>query len=100
MSAWTSNATLFVSEAHLESERYMLINHLKGSFFSVEIIHCEIPAEIRDFDHEAKVPFLTDKGLYLRDTSRLDEFFEERYPGTPLLPIDPIARAKVRSLAA
>lgn len=45
-----------------------------------------------------KVPYIEDDGLVVYDSSVINEYLEERYPTPPLLPKDPIARARVRML--
>ena len=47
-----------------------------------------------------KAPFLEIDGEYLRESQVICEYLEEAYPQKPLLPKDPLARAKVRELVA
>ena len=45
-----------------------------------------------------KVPFLEVDGERLRESAVILEYLEDAYPQVPLLPKDPLARAKVREL--
>lgn len=45
-----------------------------------------------------KVPYLEVDGECLRESAVIMEYLEEAYPARPLLPRDPLARAKVREL--
>ncbi|MEW6300555.1 MAG: glutathione S-transferase family protein [Thermodesulfobacteriota bacterium] len=45
-----------------------------------------------------KVPYIEDNGLVVYDSTVINEYLEERYPHPPLLPKDPIARARARML--
>jgi glutathione S-transferase len=43
-----------------------------------------------------KVPYIEEDGLTIYDSTVIDEYLEERYSWPPLLPQDPVMRAKVR----
>lgn len=45
------------------------------------------------------VPAMEDGGAIMTQSLALMEYLEEAYPGVPLLPADPVSRARVRSLA-
>jgi glutathione S-transferase len=45
-----------------------------------------------------KVPFVEVNGHTLAESQVISEYIEEVYPAQPLLPRDPLARAKVREL--
>ena len=45
-----------------------------------------------------KVPYLEVDGVRLRESSVILEYLEEAFPQKPLLPRDPIERARVREL--
>lgn len=46
-----------------------------------------------------RVPVLVDDGEVFTQSLAILEYLEERYPEPPLLPRDPVARARVRALA-
>jgi glutathione S-transferase len=43
-----------------------------------------------------KVPYIEEDGLTIYDSTVIDEYLEDRYSWPPLLPQDPVMRAKVR----
>jgi glutathione S-transferase len=43
-----------------------------------------------------KVPYIEEDGLTLYDSTVIDEYLEDRYSWPPLMPQDPVMRAKVR----
>ncbi|MEZ5559076.1 MAG: glutathione S-transferase family protein [Pseudomonadales bacterium] len=45
-----------------------------------------------------KVPWITDGDVTLYDSTVINEYLDERYPEPPLLPREPLARARVRAL--
>lgn len=45
-----------------------------------------------------KVPWLDDGDTRVYDSTVINEYLDERYPEPPLLPQDPLARARVRAL--
>ena len=42
------------------------------------------------------MPTLVDRDLVLYDTSVICEYLDERYPHPPLMPVDPLSRARLR----
>ena len=44
-----------------------------------------------------KVPALIDDGVVVHDSTIINEYLEDKYPKTPLLPKDPAMRARARS---
>jgi len=45
-----------------------------------------------------KVPWIDDGDVTVYDSSVINEYLNERYPEPPLLPTDPVARARARAL--
>jgi glutathione S-transferase len=43
-----------------------------------------------------KVPYIEDGDLIIFDSTVIDEYLDERYPGPRLMPSDPVARMRVR----
>ncbi|WP_409522372.1 maleylacetoacetate isomerase [Nitrincola sp. MINF-07-Sa-05] len=70
----------------------------------------QIPVSLLEAEHRSEahlarnpqglVPILEDKGAIINQSLAIIEYLEERYPDTlRLLPVEPLARARVRSLA-
>lgn len=57
-------------------------------------------AEFRAINPRAKVPAIVDGGNVVRESAVIAEYLEDRYPDKPLLPKDPVARARARRIAA
>ena len=90
----------------------MILYSERDSHYShrVRIVLAEkdIACEIREFDIEEapddvlsispyhKLPILVDRDLALYDTSVIMEYLDERFPHPPLMPVDPVIRAKTR----
>ena len=49
-----------------------------------------------DLNPYHSVPTLVDRDLVLYETSVICEYLDERYPHPPLMPIDPLSRARLR----
>lgn len=57
--------------------------------------------DYRRLNPQGRVPSLVlDDGPVLTQSPAIIEYLEERYPDPPLLPTEPVARAKVRAVAA
>jgi len=52
--------------------------------------------ELAELNPYGETPTLVDRDLVLYDSVVINEYFDERFPHPPLLPIDPIGRAKAR----
>lgn len=56
----------------------------------------QIPAELLALNPRGSVPTLVDRDLVLYDSRVAMEYLDERFPHPPLLPPDPISRARFR----
>jgi RNA polymerase-associated protein len=54
------------------------------------------PEDLLDLNPYNSVPTLVDRDLVLYDTSVICEYLDERYPHPPLMPVDPLSRARLR----
>lgn len=54
------------------------------------------PQDLIDLNPYASTPTLVERDLTLFDTSVVCEYLDERYPHPPLMPIDPLSRARLR----
>lgn len=68
---------------------------------SVEYVNVgEVPPRLGELNPYAETPTLLDRDLVLYETRVIVEYLDERFPHPPLLPIDPVARAKTRLMIA
>ena len=58
------------------------------------------PSIIGEHNPYGETPTLLDRDLALYDTSVILEYLDERFPHPPLMPVDPITRAKTRLMIA
>ena len=54
------------------------------------------PEDLQDLNPYNSVPTLADRDLVLYDTNVICEYLDERYPHPPLMPVDPLSRARLR----
>jgi RNA polymerase-associated protein len=54
------------------------------------------PEDLIDLNPYGTTPTLVDRDLTLYDTAVVCEYLDERYPHPPLMPIDPLSRARLR----
>lgn len=62
----------------------------------VEIKSSELPEDLIDLNPYNSVPTLTDRDLVLFDSRVIMEYLDERFPHPPLMPVDPVSRARTR----
>ena len=92
-----NSLTLFSSRDGLDSHRIRLILAAKGvSFELVPVDALHPPEDLLDLNPYHSLPTLADRDLVLYDTGVIAEYLDERYPHPPLMPIDPLSRARVR----
>ena len=58
------------------------------------------PAKLGELNPYGETPTLRDRDLTLYETSVIAEYLDERFPHPPLMPVDPINRAKTRLMIA
>jgi stringent starvation protein A len=54
------------------------------------------PEDLLDLNPYGTVPTLVDRDLALYETKIITEYLDERFPHPPLMPVDPVSRAKAR----
>jgi RNA polymerase-associated protein len=80
---------------HSHSVRMVLAE--KG--ITVEIVDVDInekPEDLLDLNPYNSVPTLVDRELVLYDPHTIIEYLDERFPHPPLMPVDPVSRARTR----
>ena len=88
---------LFSHPNCLESHRTRIV--IKEKEISAEIHEVDlnnIPEEIKILSPYDEYPSLVDRELVLQNSRVIIEYLDERFPHPPLLPVDPISRAKFR----
>ncbi|MDA3912774.1 glutathione S-transferase N-terminal domain-containing protein [Oleiagrimonas sp.] len=89
--------TLFTTVDGIQSHRVRMVLAAKGVVYDrVEVRSDKPPEDLRDLNPYANVPTLVDRDLVLHETSVICEYLDERYPHPPLMPIDPLSRARLR----
>ncbi len=56
----------------------------------------ELPGDLTELNPYNTAPTLVDRDLVLFDSRIIMDYFDERFPHPPLLPVDPVSRAKAR----
>ena len=73
----------------------------KGIEFGVEYISAQDdPSKIGEFNPYGETPTLIDRDVALYDMWVIIEYLDERFPHPPLMPVDPITRAKTRLIVS
>jgi RNA polymerase-associated protein len=89
--------SLFSSASCPQSHRVRVVLAEKG--ITVEIIDVDInhkPEDLIDLNPYNTVPTLVDRELVLYDPRAIMEYLDERFPHPPLMPVDPVSRARTR----
>ena len=56
----------------------------------------ELPEDLIDLNPYNSAPTLVDRDLVLYDSQIIMEYLDERFPHPPLMPVDPVSRARSR----
>lgn len=89
--------TLFSGKDDMESHRARLTLAVKGVTHDQVLVDLTNPSEdLLDLNPYHTVPTLVDRDLSLYDVNVIVEYLDERYPHPPLMPVDPLGRARVR----
>lgn len=89
--------TLFSNASCPHSHRVRMVLAEKG--MSVEIVNIDpdnLPEDLIDLSPYQSVPTLIDRELVLYDPQVITEYLDERFPHPPLMPVDPVSRARSR----
>jgi len=88
---------LFSSASCPQSHRVRVVLAEKG--ITVEIVDVDAnhkPEDLLDLNPYNTVPTLVDRELVLYDPRAIMEYLDERFPHPPLMPVDPVSRARTR----
>lgn len=89
--------TLFSRATCPYSHRARIVLAEKG--VSVEILNIDpdnAPEDLIELNPYQTTPTLVDRDFALYDSRIIMEYLDERFPHPPLMPVDPVARAKAR----
>ena len=81
------------------SHRVRIVLAEKG--IAAEIVDVDAdnpPEDLIDLNAYSSVPTLVDRDLVLYDSMVIMEYLDERFPHPPLMPIDPVSRARTRMM--
>lgn len=65
------------------------------TFESIEVDIDHPPEDLSELNPYNTVPTLIDRDLVLYDSRVIVEYLDERFPHPPLMPVDPVSRAKL-----
>lgn len=89
---------LYSSETSLDCHRVRFVLAEKG--INVEIVNisqdASAAADLAELNPYNETPTLVDRDLVLYDAGVINEYLDERYPHPPLMPVDPVSRARLR----
>ena len=88
---------LFSSATCPQSHRVRMVLAEKG--ITVEILDVDDDSkheDLLDLNPYNSVPTLVDRELVLYDPRAIMEYLDERFPHPPLMPVDPVSRARTR----
>lgn len=88
---------LYTTAEDVQCHRTRLVLAAKGvSYERVMVDPEKPPADLVDLNPYGTLPTLVDRDLTLYNTYVVCEYLDERYPHPPLMPIDPLSRARLR----
>lgn len=89
--------TLFSSPTDPYCHQVRIVLAEKGITFEVsDVSPDKLPEDLLDLNPYSTVPTLVDRELVLYDARVIMEYLDERFPHPPLMPVDPVSRAKTR----
>jgi len=89
--------TLFSEATCPYSHQTRIVLAEKG--ITVEIVNIDLdnkPEDLIDLNPYQTVPTLVDRELVLYESKVIMEYLDERFPHPPLMPVDPVSRARTR----
>ncbi|MGO4703384.1 glutathione S-transferase N-terminal domain-containing protein [Dyella sp. 2RAB6] len=88
---------LYSTADDIQCHRTRLVLAAKGvNYERVMVDPGRPPEDLLDLNPYASTPTLVDRDITLYGTAVICEYLDERYPHPPLMPIDPLSRARLR----
>jgi RNA polymerase-associated protein len=89
--------TLFTASDNVQCHRVRMVLAAKGvGYDRVDVAVGKPSEELLEFNPYGDVPTLLDRDLVLYQPALICEYLDERYPHPPLMPVDPLSRARLR----
>ncbi|MGN6313609.1 MAG: glutathione S-transferase N-terminal domain-containing protein [Rhodanobacteraceae bacterium] len=89
--------TLFTASDNVQCHRVRMVLAAKGvGYDRVDVAIGKPSEELLEFNPYGDVPTLLDRDLVLYQPALICEYLDERYPHPPLMPVDPLSRARLR----
>ena len=89
--------TLFSANDDVLCHRVRLVLAAKGVTYDLVPVDPQNPPEdLIDLNPYQSLPTLVERELVLYASSVVSEYLDERYPHPPLMPVDPLSRARLR----
>lgn len=93
-----STMALYSASENIECHRVRFVLAEKG--INVEIVDVDndasAAADLAELNPYNETPTLVDRDLLLHDAGVINDYLDERYPHPPLMPVDPVSRARLR----
>ncbi len=93
-----STMALYSASENIECHRVRFVLAEKG--INVEIVDVDTnssaAADLAELNPYNETPTLVDRDLLLHDAGVINDYLDERYPHPPLMPVDPVSRARLR----
>ncbi len=93
-----SMMALYSASESIECHRVRFVLAEKG--INVDIVdvdtNASAAADLAELNPYNETPTLIDRELFLHDAGVINDYLDERYPHPPLMPVDPVSRAKLR----
>jgi len=89
---------LYSNDRSIQCHRVRFVMAEKG--INVDIIDVSndesAAADLAELNPYNETPTLVDRDLLLHDAGVINDYLDERYPHPPLMPVDPVSRARLR----
>jgi len=92
-----STMALYSHDNNIHCHRVRFVLAEKG--INVEIVDVSnesVAADLAELNPYNETPTLVDRDLLLHDAGVINDYLDERYPHPPLMPVDPVSRARLR----